>query len=341
MPDDGRAPADTSIKERDSLHILPLGMVPLQTASLRESRLIKNSELEGMIEIFNDSAAGSGQIAPGNLASVFDMSGDRKGDLDVIGALGQLPSYDVYSLRISMRKLGIEVDDQESLQLSPEKAKELAEYMRVFTGPLMQAVYGGERSEDTTFADLVMLFSSPDVEAARRNLRNLAKTLNLNIAQIPAFLQDYSDVYLSLAYYQNCLDLISPSLIDFLKSIAALKKDPMLRSNAVFMKTCTEIEIHLKRLYSEVRDVLEMFQTQTKDMWQGLSEERFRTVEKIIHDYQLAIGGALCAVTVKINAWEIEFPTPSAGGPLKRADFIVRTMQKGLDRIESIAIPAA
>ncbi len=340
MPHDGSARPDISFSEQDSLHILPLSTIPLRTGTLRRSRLVKNSELQGMVEIFNDGSAGSGQIPPQNLASVFDMSGDRKADLDIVGALGGLPSYDVYSLRISLRKLGIEVDGQESLQLSPEKAKELADYMRVFTGPLMMAVYGNERSNDATFGDIVKLFSSPDVEAARRNLRDLAKTLNLNIAQIPMFLQDYSDVYLSLAYYQHCLDLISPSLIAFLKSIAELKKDPTLRSNAAFMDSCKKIETHLKRLYLEVRDVLEMFRSQTKDMWQGLSEERFRAVERIIHDYQLAIGGALCAVTVKINAWDREFPTPSAGGPSKRADFIVRTMHKGLDRIDPIAIPA-
>lgn len=341
MPHHGDARAVSSAAEQDSLHILPLSTIPLQTGTLRKSRLIKNSELQGMIEIFNDGSAGSGQIPPQNLASVFDMSGDRRGDLDIVGALGGLPSYDVYSLRISLRKLGIEVDEQKSLQLSPEKAKELADYMRVFTGPLMMAVYGNERSDDATFGDIVKLFASPDVETARQNLRNLAKTLNLNIAQIPVFLQDYSDVYLSLAYYQHCLDLISPSLIDLLKSIDELKKDPGLRSNAAFMKSCTKIEAHLKRLYSEVRNVLELFRTQTKDMWQGLSEERFRAIERVIHDYQLAIGGALCAVTVKIDAWEREFPTPSAGGPSKRADFIVRTMHKGLDHIDPIAIPAS
>jgi hypothetical protein len=38
-----------------------------------------------------------------------------------------------------------------------------------------------------------------------------------------------------------------------------------------------------------------------------------------------------------MNAWDSAFPTPSAGRPSKRADFIVRNMQQGLDCIEDLS----
>jgi hypothetical protein len=323
-------------RDKDSLHILPLSMIPLATGALRQTRLIKNSRLEGVVEIFNNTSTGSGQVSPDDLADVFDLSGDRKKDLDIVKALSILPSYDVYSLRVSLRNLGIDVESQENLKLSAEKSRELAEYMRVFTRPLMVAVYGSQKSEDASLADIVQLFASPDVETARQNLRNLSKTLNLDIMQIPKFLQDYADVYLSLAYYQYCLELNIPSLSAFLKSIAELKKDPTLGSDKSFLATCKAIEDRLRHIHTEARNILKMFQNQTEDMWQNLSDERFRVMEEMIEKYQSGIGGALCAVTVKMNAWDSAFPTPSAGRPSKRADFIVRNMQQGLDCIEDL-----
>ena len=49
----------------------------------------------------------------------------------------------------------------------------------------------------------------------------------------------------------------------------------------------------------------------------------------------------MCAITVKLNAWNGKFPTPNAGNPTTRADFILRDMQQGLDRIESLTFDGA
>jgi len=52
---------------RDSLRILPLSMVPLETVALTRARLIKNVYLEGVVEFFRDEATGSGQLRPDEL----------------------------------------------------------------------------------------------------------------------------------------------------------------------------------------------------------------------------------------------------------------------------------
>lgn len=51
--------ADT---DRNSLHILPLSIIPLETPALRGARMIKNVRLVSVIEVFRDQDAGSGQI---------------------------------------------------------------------------------------------------------------------------------------------------------------------------------------------------------------------------------------------------------------------------------------
>ena len=49
---------------------------------------------------------------------------------------------------------------------------------------------------------------------ARENLEQFAATLRVDIEEIPKFLDDFSEIYLSLAYYQDYVDDLTPKLID-------------------------------------------------------------------------------------------------------------------------------
>ena len=46
--------------DRDSLHILPLSMIPRETRGLQRARMIKNNRLESMVELFEGEEIGSG-----------------------------------------------------------------------------------------------------------------------------------------------------------------------------------------------------------------------------------------------------------------------------------------
>jgi hypothetical protein len=78
---------------------------------------------------------------------------------------------------------------------------------------------------------------------------------------------------------------------------------------------------------------LEAFNRHTQAMWDNLSAERFRKIEKIIKAYHITMGGTLCALTVKMNAWAEMFPRRDMGGPVRRADFIMNDMKHGMRRI--------
>jgi hypothetical protein len=56
------ADAKVNDTDRDSLHILQLEILPLETPSLNRARLIKNVRLKSVIELFKDADTGSGQI---------------------------------------------------------------------------------------------------------------------------------------------------------------------------------------------------------------------------------------------------------------------------------------
>ena len=161
-----QAAEEISDLDRDSLHILPLTIVPIQTPALRRARLIKSVRLESVVEMFAD--AGSGQLDVEGLVKEFDWpEAPPHVDLLLLRTLALLPSYDVYSLRISLREQGIEVNDHDALKLSADKSKELTEYMSAFTRPLIAQIYGGDDVALQDFGDVLHLFRDPDVSQSR------------------------------------------------------------------------------------------------------------------------------------------------------------------------------
>ncbi|MEQ8807063.1 MAG: hypothetical protein RIE16_14905, partial [Rhodospirillales bacterium] len=74
----------------------------------------------------------------------------------------------------------------------------------------------------------------------------------------------------------------------------------------------------------------------TNGMWDDLTADRFKTVKKFVEEYHTTIGGCLCALTVKMNAFAVRFPTPAVGGPIKRGEFIMSEMKQGIEKVREI-----
>ncbi len=324
------------MEANDSLFMLSLEMMPLKTKGLLKARLVKNSRLEGMVELFNDTSMGSGQIPTSQLNKVFSFDEHNENDLTIIKKLSALPSYDIYSLRIQLRQLGIDVDQDRHLRLSEQRAKELNSYMMVFLKPLMATIYRGSMNIADEFIDWNQVLAEPPVANAWENLRNLAKALGVEIQAIPEFLRDYGDVYLSLAFYQHCHEHNKMRLNEFFKSLTAIQATPYLMSDPTLRQECAAISAKFQLICSDVDGVLDIFKTRTEDMWENISDNRFREMERTIKDYQVKIGGALCALSIKMKAWQKAFPDQDAWSLSKRAEFIMSDMRQGLQKIEPI-----
>ncbi|MEQ8196171.1 MAG: hypothetical protein RIB59_16940, partial [Rhodospirillales bacterium] len=224
--------------DRDSLHILPLSIMPIETPGLRRARLIKNAKLQGVVEIFDDLETGSGQIDIDGLPKEFDWpDSPPHPDLILLRQLGLLPSYDVYSLRILLRENNISIKDYSALQLSDAMKKELTEYMRMFTRPLIMEIYGKDNMEIRDFEHVIALFRDPDVQKAREKLQMMAEKLSIQLSELPKFLEDYGDVFLSLSYYRRCLDEIEPIISAFLDALAELRQNYQLKTDINFINT--------------------------------------------------------------------------------------------------------
>ena len=220
--------------DRDSLHTLPLFIIPIETPALRHARLIKNAKLESVVELFRGKETGSGQIGIDGVAEAFSWKqGNAHPDYRILSKLEKLPSYDVYSLRISLRTLGIQVDQEKYLRLSDAKQEELIEYMRAFTQPLILHIYGDRSVDIQSHKDLINLFRNANVAEAREKLKLLA-----SIMDVPRFLEDFGDVFLSLSYYRRCLDEIEPYMLEFLDSLDEIKANWVLKENSSLMAAC-------------------------------------------------------------------------------------------------------
>ncbi|MEK9672266.1 MAG: hypothetical protein VW268_07150 [Rhodospirillaceae bacterium] len=326
-------------EDRDALHILPLIILPFQKPSLKRARLIKNARLESVVELFKGSGIGSGQMTVEELAKDYGWAGKGRKchpDLVMLRKLSPLPSYDVYSLRILLRQEGIEVNSIDDLKLSEGKIEELTKYMTQFTRPLIQEIYGKDDLNVETFDDLVKLFYSPDVEMVRKKLDQMAQKLRIKTREIPKFLEDFGDLFLSLSYFRQCLDTLEPIIDEFKSSMEEIRDNFQLKTDVNMIKTCNQIEGTINELLAAISGRLETFDRCTNGIWDDLTADRFMTVKKFVEEYHTTIGGCLCALTAKMNAFAAKFPSPTVGGPIKRGEFIMSEMKQGIDKIREI-----
>lgn len=322
--------------DRDSLTAMPLGMLPLSTPGLRRARLIKNVHLVGVVEMFADRRAGSGQLPPDTLAREFGWpAGQKHPDDLLIRRLSVLPSYDVYSLRILLKDLDIAVDDPDSLRLSHGRIADLDPFLRDFTRPLIREVYG--RDEDAAdFDRMLRQFRAPDRNQALTNLRGIAGQLGLPLRAVPDFLESYGDLFLSLAYYKDSLQALSEPVNDFVESLHEIRSHVLLRRDDDLILACDHIQDILDDLVTGTSGRIDAFYRSARNMWHELTVDNFERMATDVHRQQVAIGEVLCGLSVKMNVWRQTFPNRRAGAPDRRAEFIMSQMRSGLDTIRGV-----
>ena len=323
--------------DMDSLFILPLRVIPFATDSLQRSRMIKNHRMESVVELYAERGMGSGQIAVTDLSKHFGWKNAAHTDYDILRKLCDLPSFDVYTLRRSLRGLDVPVNNYDELKLTDEKNRQLTGYMQDFTLPLIREIYGESAKDVRRFEDLVLLFKDPDVKKALARLKQMAEKLRISIEQIPRFLEDYADIFLSLSYYNQCLDRLVPLIESFVVSMADLRKSMQVRNDKNLMAEVDRQEKMLTGLINFLKRMFQQFGELSRDLWSDLSAEKFERVREFIEGTQIKVGSVLCGLTVKMNAWITQFPSPRAGGPGAKSEFIMTEMRAGMNELIAIA----
>ncbi len=324
--------ATQNAKENDALHILPLRLIRLRTRALKRARIVKNARLEGMIELFADDRAGSGQVRANELPKFIDMRGPERTDLVIVKRLCDLPSYDVYSLRTSLKELGIKAENPDDLRVSEEHAKRLSRYIRRYTRPMLESIYGEAQAALLEVETVADLFANSQAQQARENLVWLSERLQIELRNVPLFISEYGDISSALAFYEYSLRRISPSLDSFLLALAELRES-RLGSDDELVKTCQSLETRLAKMRTDMSAMFSRFENDTRHMWKDISATAFNDMKRRVRACYKSLGGGLCAMTVKMNAWKDSFPSPKSGSLSARAEFVRREMRPGLDAL--------
>ena len=318
---------EISAQDIDSLSILPLAMLPLETEDLRRVRMVKDSSMRSAVELFSGVGVGSGLIYPAKLQECFPRITAE--DQVMLGSVAELRSFDVYSLRISLRNIGIEVENTRYLRLSEEKQRELREYTRPFIESLARKIYGDD-SADSETNSLASLIRDPNIKTARQKLRNMATDLAIPLHEMPLFLADYGDIYLSVGYFRNCFDNILPSIEDFVFTLREITQHDQMKQNAELMKVCHRLEEKLNKIQEALRSRFSTFSRNTDAMWKNLNAAQFERFRHLVDENHKVLGSLLCMLTIKMTVWSAKFPAGNVAGPARRADFIMTEMRQGL-----------
>ena len=319
--------------DRDTLHTLPLCDIPLKTPGLKNGVMIKNARLQSVIEIFRDASTGSGQVEIDNLQQIFPSYKDEL-DVDeaVLNKVGELESFDVYSLRIQLRKLNVDVNNTAALRLSDQKMLELADAMKRFTDPLVEKLYGVKREDHIDFSDIFRALNPEQRKRALDNMKEISKNMNFSIDELPEFIEDCGDLYLSIAYYNNALSGLMPTIKDFLTWVEEIKKSGQFRQDRDNKKLIKQMEYNLKTIIRSTRKRLDFFQDSFINLWDDINIESYQELRQRLISSHAHIGAILCGLTVKMNRFNEKFS--NRGGSLRnRMQFIRREMSVGLDEL--------
>ncbi|MDF1791276.1 MAG: hypothetical protein P1U88_05155 [Thalassobaculaceae bacterium] len=318
---------------------MPLRIVPLRLPGLARARLIKTSQLNSELELFNDGSTGAGLIRIKDLPDFIGASEeDLKADMDVLFELAELNSFDVFSLRNSLRDLKIDVRQATDLNLSPAMEARLTDYMKSFTRPLVVNVFGASTDNAENSGQIIDMFKNVDRKVALKNMQKIAAMMNITVADIPDFLEKYGDIYLSLSYFRRCLDEVVPKF-DQLTDWMDEMRETMLRENRQLMEKCDVVRNGLNELLGSVTGRFESFDRNSQTFWDNISMESFQKLHALITSHHETIGGVLCGLTVKLDAWEAKFPSHT-GSPHKRAEFVQSDLAPGLEKLLSLEASA-
>ncbi len=330
--------AEPTSFEIDSLHILPLKTIPLLTPGLQRARLVKNSRMETMVELFRDSGAGSGQVRIPELGAFFGNSdgGDFKEDTLKIEQLIEIPSFDVYSVRMALRSIGMDVEEPKYLRLSETKRAELTDRMKSFTKPLIDRIFGTGQDNYESVSDLTAMLRNPNKDDALQNLNMMAESLQVPLSAIPRFVENYGDIFLSLAYFQSILDDVVPRVDRFIEWINELRGFYMVRNDRAQDRILTNMTRDLSEISGAITERFDHFNAKTVNFWEDISADKFHEVRHFISDHHTTVGGILCGLTLKMDLWRERFPKEDMGGPQQRLDFVFSEIQPGLDYIRKL-----
>lgn len=284
---------------------------------------------------------GSGQVEIDDLPDYMTATDDLlHHDLPMLKSVGEMASFDPYSLRRGLRAAGIEIEDLQNFTLSEAKKRELQPHMRKLTRPLVQYVFGANNVELTDPEIIRDRLRHADGAEVLKRLSDMAASLHTTRDDLPELLEDYGDVFLALGYYRGHLAAIAPRISALQEWIQEAHGVPHIARDPMVGPALQKTERVLGALHQSLQRRFKNFQGRATIRWDRVTVGNFNDVRELILDHQESLAEVLCGLTVKVFEWESRFP--GGGGTFeRRADFVMSDIRAGLDRLSATEREAA
>ena len=321
------------LSDRDAMDKLPLSIIPLKSTTLKSARLVKTTQLETMVELHSDPKAGSLQIRTLDIPASFP--GTSSADQEIITSLADLHSYDVYSLRTNLKRLGIAVDPA-ALELSEEMEERLERYSQEFTRPLMSSIFGNEKISVTDILNPKKSMGTSGIAAVQQRLTAMSQKLEVPLVAVPVFLQEYRDLFMSTLYFRDNFESLEPDVHRFWPWLAHLQAQREVTDSIAAIASCRRVAGAVKFLLESTRDRLARFRAGFDEFWGDIGQESFSRLNREIQDNQNSMAAVLCGLSIKLRDWSKTFPDADAASPSVRVKYVMTKLEPGLQNLTSL-----
>jgi hypothetical protein len=316
----------------NNLHTLNLSAFDIKYKDLHEARLIKNAFLETVIEFIDEELAADGPIQIRELALKFDDSDVSRDDIKMISSIASLPSFDCYTLKRGITPLKINVIDAGIFELSSCRKASLFDLMSRLTRPLIQYLYTDDNLRVKDTSSLLELIKSTEPLKVKDRLGSVARNLEVSLIKLPNFLQEFSELFLSVAYFESIFRQYNPKLDQFLLWAEDGVKNSNLRNDPNAQREFSHVDERFKQLKGNLDSRFRLLLNITQIDWDNLNSSEFKKIQREILSQQANLAIGLCGLSVKMIEWEKQFPS-AGGSPQQCLDFLSNEASGGLDNL--------
>jgi len=102
-----------------------------------------------------------------------------------------------------------------------------------------------------------------------------------------------------------------------------------LQSNGDVVSTAKKMHKRATTMRDVLLERFQSFATNTDIMWDDMNANNFSAFKDMVEDNHTAIGGILCKLGIKMEAWHRKFPSIHIAGPNRLAEYLMTDARQG------------
>jgi hypothetical protein len=160
----------------------------------------------------------------------------------------------------------------------------------------------------------------------------VAANLEISVKELPNYLQEFGELFLSVSYFESIFREYNPKLDQFLLWAEDGVKNSNLRNDPNAQRELTQTEKKFRELKENLEARFRLLGNITQIDWQDLGASEFKKIQREISSQQANLAIGLCGLAVKMIEWECQFPS-AGGSPQQCLEFLSAEANTGLDNL--------